>query len=56
LAIGVVAGLIFRLFVPLERRLQFIRSLNPRLARRFVPPVSARQKRNTDIGPRTPDS
>ena len=46
LAIGLVAGLVFRLLVPLERRLQFIRSLNPRLARRMMPPASAREKRD----------
>jgi hypothetical protein len=34
---GVLAGLAFRLYVPLERRLKFFRDLSPRLARRLVP-------------------
>jgi hypothetical protein len=55
-AIGVGAGLVFRLFVPLERRLRFIRSLNPRLARRVMPSESTRQKTNADGGPPRLDS
>jgi hypothetical protein len=56
LAIGVVAGLLFQLLVPLERRLRLIRSLNPRLARRLMPPASVQEKRDTDIVPRRPDA
>ena len=37
--IGVGCGLVFRLLLPLERRLQFFRSLSLRLARRFLPPA-----------------
>jgi len=35
--LGIAGGLVFRSFVPLERRLQIIRSLNPRLARHLIP-------------------
>jgi len=36
--IGVAGGLVFRYSLPLERRLQFFRSLSLRLARRLMPP------------------
>jgi hypothetical protein len=35
--LGIGAGLIFRHALPLERRLQFFRSLSPGLARRLMP-------------------
>lgn len=37
-AAGFASALVFRYFVPLERRMQILRSLSPRLARRLVPP------------------
>jgi len=37
-AAGLASALVFRYFVPLERRIHILRSLNPRLARRLVPP------------------
>jgi hypothetical protein len=36
LAVGVATGLVLRKSVPLETRLELIRALNPRLARRFL--------------------
>jgi formate-dependent nitrite reductase membrane component NrfD len=31
--LGLASGLVFRYFVPLERRLEILRSMNPRVAR-----------------------
>jgi len=56
LLMGAAGGLVFRLFVPLERRLRFFRSLSPRMARRLMPSVSAPQKQNADNGPSKLDS
>jgi hypothetical protein len=36
--VGAVIGTVIRFSVPLERRLRVMRGLNPRLARRFLPP------------------
>ena len=37
-ALGVPVGLVVRFVMPLERRLDFFRSMNPSLARRVMPP------------------
>lgn len=41
--LGIGSGLIFRYFVPLDR-LQFFRSLSPRLGRHLIPPPKHRRR------------
>ena len=43
-ALGVPVGLVVRFVMPLERRLEFFRSLNPSLARRVMPPPSEEEE------------